>query len=163
MFASRFESRKRIITLLLYLLSIFLICYQPWEKDFKNPKSLTSPLGIMLQGPIGAASFNNEFGRPNVCGYFLTLEYRGNFDAQIDTQGEIISYGYRKPIMISGGIGQIHHSQVEKQSFEEKALLIVIGGPAMTIGLGGGSLPFLEVVNEATEALDFASGSTFES
>ncbi|WP_251365654.1 hypothetical protein [Coxiella-like endosymbiont of Rhipicephalus sanguineus] len=94
--------------------------------------------------------------RPNVCGYFLTLEYRGNFDAQIDTQGEIISYGYRKPIMIAGGIRQIHHSQVEKQSFEEKALLIVIGGPAMAIGLGGSSASSRSS-NEATEALDFAS------
>ena len=129
---------------------------QPWEKDFKNPKSLASPLDIMLQGPIGAASFNNEFGRPNVCGYFRTLEYKGNFNSEIDTRGEIISYGYHKPIMIAGGIGQIHHSQIEKQSFEEKALLIVIGGPAMAIGLGGGSVSSRSS-NEANEALDFAS------
>lgn len=129
---------------------------QPWEKDFKNPKSLASPLDIMLQGPIGAASFNNEFGRPNVCGYFRTLEHKGNFDAEINTQGEIISYGYHKPIMIAGGIGQIYHSQIKKQSFQEKASLIVIGGPAMTIGLGGGSASS-QNSNEVTEALDFAS------
>lgn len=129
---------------------------QPWEKDFKKPKSLASPLDIMLQGPIGAASFNNEFGRPNVCGYFRTFEYKGNFDSKINTRGEIISYGYHKPIMIAGGIGQIYHSQIEKQSFEEKTSLIVIGGPAMTIGLGGGSASSRSG-NEATEALDFAS------
>ncbi|MFW0056133.1 MAG: phosphoribosylformylglycinamidine synthase [Coxiella endosymbiont of Dermacentor silvarum] len=129
---------------------------QPWEKDFKNPKSLTSPLDIILQGPIGSASFNNEFGRPNVCGYFRTLEYKWNFGLEIDTQGETISYGYHKPIMISGGIGQVHHSQIEKQSFKEEVLLIVIGGPAMTIGLGGGSASSRSS-NKATKDLDFAS------
>ena len=129
---------------------------QPWEEDCKNPKLFASSLKIILQGPMGAASFNNEFGRPNICGYFRTLEYKGNFDSEIDTQGEIISYGYHKPIMIVGGIGQIHHSQIKKQSFEEKTLLIVIGGPAMTVGLGGGSASSRSS-NEAIEALDFAS------
>ena len=129
---------------------------QPWEEDFKSPKSCASSLNIILQGPIGAASFNNEFGRPNICGYFRTLEYKGNFGLEIDTQEEIISYGYHKPIMIVGGIGQIHHFQIEKQSFGEKTLLIVIGGPAMTVGLGGGSASSRSS-NETTEALDIAS------
>lgn len=115
---------------------------QPWEIERSKPKSLASPLDIILQGPIGAASFNNEFGRPNVCGYFRTLEYGQR--------------GYYKPIMISGGIGHIRHSQIEKESFNEGALLIVIGGPAMVIGLGGGSASS-RISGESTEALDFAS------
>lgn len=115
---------------------------QPWEIEKGKPKSLASALEIMLQGPIGAASFNNEFGRPNVCGYFRTLEYGQR--------------GYHKPIMIVGGIGHIRHSQIEKESFNEGALLIVMGGPAMAIGLGGGSASS-RTSEESTEALDFAS------
>ncbi|QTS84166.1 phosphoribosylformylglycinamidine synthase [Coxiella endosymbiont of Amblyomma nuttalli] len=115
---------------------------QPWEIEKSKPKSLASALDIILQGSIGAASFNNEFGRPNVCGYFRTLEYG--------------PYGYHKPIMISGGIGHIRHSQIEKETFSEGALLIVMGGPAMAIGLGGGSASS-KTSEESTEALDFAS------
>ena len=115
---------------------------QPWETEKSKPKSLASALDIMLQGPIGAASFNNEFGRPNVCGYFRTLEYGQR--------------GYHKPIMITGGIGCIRHSQIEKESFDEGALLIVMGGPAMVIGLGGGSASS-RTSGDSTEALDFAS------
>ncbi|MFW0072817.1 MAG: phosphoribosylformylglycinamidine synthase [Coxiella-like endosymbiont] len=115
---------------------------QPWEIEKSKPKLLASALDIMLHGPIGAASFNNEFGRPNVCGYFRTLEYG--------------QHGYHKPIMIAGGIGHIRHSQIEKENFDEGALLIIMGGPAMLIGLGGGSASSRN--SEAfTESLDFAS------
>ncbi|AUJ59025.1 phosphoribosylformylglycinamidine synthase [Coxiella-like endosymbiont of Amblyomma americanum] len=134
---------------------------QPWEKDFKHPRALASPLEIILQGPIGAASFNNEFGRPNICGYFRTLEYKGNLFIENDTKEETIAYGYHKPIMISGGIGQIYSSQVSKQSFEKNTLLIVIGGPSMTVGLGGGSASSrgegAEADNITTKVLDLSS------
>lgn len=127
---------------------------QPWE-DLRNLRLQTaSPLDIMLDGPVGAASFNNEFGRPNICGYFRTLE--GNFDTRFDIQGESITYGYHKPIMIVGGIGQIHHLQIEKQAIEEQTLLIVVGGPAMAIGLGGASASSRSR-SQATESFDFAS------
>ena len=115
---------------------------QPWEIEKSKPKLLASALDIMLQGPIGAASFNNEFGRPNVCGYFRTLEYGQR--------------GYHKPIMIAGGIGHIRHSQIEKESFDEGTLLIIMGGPAMAIGLGGGSASSRKS-GEYTESVDFAS------
>ena len=115
---------------------------QPWETEKSKPKLLASSLDIMLHGPTGAASFNNEFGRPNICGYFRTLEYG--------------QHGYYKPIMIAGGIGHIRHSQIEKENFDEGTLLIIIGGPAMLIGLGGGSVSSRKS-GVFAEALDFAS------
>ncbi|ACJ18678.1 phosphoribosylformylglycinamidine synthase [Coxiella burnetii] len=128
---------------------------QPWEKapskkslhSDSKPKTLASALDIMLQGPIGAASFSNEFGRPTICGYFRTLEHLSS---------KTLKWGYHKPIMIAGGIGHIRESQIEKQSFTEGALLVVLGGPAMAIGLGGGSASS-RTSGESTEALDFAS------
>ncbi|QHG92346.1 phosphoribosylformylglycinamidine synthase [Coxiella endosymbiont of Amblyomma sculptum] len=126
---------------------------QPWEKkDFKKKSKLSSPLEIILRGPVGAASFNNEFGRPTICGYFRTLECEGNFFPKTDE--EKVSYGYHKPIMISGGIGQIYRSQVEKKSFKKNTFLVVIGGPAMPIGLGGGLAASRASI---VESLDFAS------
>ena len=99
----------------------------------------------MIEGPLGAAAYNNEFGRPNLCGYFRTFE-------QATSQG---SFGYHKPIMLAGGMGNIRAAHVEKGSVAPGDLLIVLGGPAMLIGLGGGA------ASSATESgnteLDFAS------
>lgn len=114
---------------------------KPWEKKGSKPKNLASPLEIMLQAPIGAASFNNEFGRAAIGGYFRTFD---------------LDRAYHKPIMIAGGIGQIRESQIQKQTLSENALLIVLGGPAMAIGLGGGSASS-RMTKEGVEALDFAS------
>jgi phosphoribosylformylglycinamidine synthase len=120
---------------------------QPWERgDYGKPTRLASALSIMLDGPIGAAAFNNEFGRPNLCGYFRTFE--------LEVCGEV--RGYHKPIMIAGGLGNIDAAQVEKLAFDEGALLIQLGGPGMRIGLGGGAASSL-ASGANTEALDFDS------
>ncbi len=123
---------------------------QPWEIDIGKPKAIASALDIMLQAPIGAAAFNNEFGRPNLAGYFRTFLLAVNTD-----YGK--SYrGYHKPIMIAGGIGAIRETQLFKKSLPEEAQLIVLGGPAMAIGLGGGSASS-RTSGENAEQLDFAS------
>ncbi|HTW39191.1 MAG TPA: phosphoribosylformylglycinamidine synthase, partial [Steroidobacteraceae bacterium] len=123
---------------------------QPWEHGVGRPERIASALDIMLEGPIGAASFNNEFGRPNVCGYFRTFQERPR-DA---SQGLI--RGYHKPIMIAGGLGSIRRTHIEKLSAAPGARLIVLGGPAMLIGLGGGAAS--SVTSGAMSAdLDFAS------
>ncbi|MDR2580791.1 MAG: phosphoribosylformylglycinamidine synthase [Fibromonadaceae bacterium] len=119
---------------------------QPWERDFGKPSRIESPLQIMLNGPLGAAEFNNEFGRPNLCGYFRTFEQEVN--------GEV--RGYHKPIMLAGGIGNIKAEHVQKGSLKEGDLLIVLGGPAMLIGLGGGAASSIATVGN-DEELDFAS------
>jgi phosphoribosylformylglycinamidine synthase len=99
---------------------------QPWEGEGPGkPERIASALDIMLEGPIGAASFNNEFGRPNLCGYFRTFEHRGR--------------GYHKPIMLGGGLGAIPASQSAKVAFPAGTLLIQLGGPGMLIGMGGGA------------------------
>lgn len=121
---------------------------KPWEINIGRPSHMASPLQIMLEGPLGAAAFNNEFGRPNLCGYFRT------FTAKMLEENEF--RGYHKPIMIAGGVGNIRNSSVEKKSFEPGAKLIVLGGPAMLIGLGGGSASSM-TLGQSTEALDFAS------
>ena len=94
--------------------------------------------------------FNNEFGRPNICGYFRTFEMsiEGDYGPQVR--------GYHKPIMIAGGVGSIRETSIEKQALPDGALLIVLGGPAMAIGLGGGSASS-KASKEGSEALDFAS------
>jgi phosphoribosylformylglycinamidine synthase len=102
---------------------------QPWETTTGKPERIASALSIMLDGPIGAASFNNEFGRPNLCGYFRTFE--------MDVAGD--HRGYHKPIMIAGGIGNIRGDHVHKNTLPEGALLIQLGGPGMLIGMGGGA------------------------
>lgn len=104
---------------------------QPWEKTDDSRTGIAAPLSIMIQGPLGAASFNNEFGRPCLGGFFRTLE-----EAVEDRD---LWYGYHKPIMYAGGIGRIKAPQVQKKKLGVGNLLIVIGGPAMLIGLGGGS------------------------
>jgi phosphoribosylformylglycinamidine synthase len=120
---------------------------QPWEADLGRPARMASALNIMLEAPIGAAAYNNEFGRPCLNGYFRTLE-------QVMPDGR--NRGYHKPIMIAGGYGSVRDGHVEKLPVVEGALLLVLGGPAMLIGLGGGAASSM-ATGSSTEALDFAS------
>ncbi len=123
---------------------------RPWEREFGRPARIASALDIMIEGPIGAASFNNEFGRPAICGYFRTFEQH----VAGDTPGRV--RGYHKPIMIAGGLGNIRREHVEKGEVPVGAKLVVLGGPAMLIGLGGGAAS--SVGSGASSAdLDFAS------
>jgi phosphoribosylformylglycinamidine synthase len=123
---------------------------RPWERPPAAPARIASALDIMLDGPIGAASFNNEFGRPAICGYFRTFELA----TPRDPVGRV--RGYHKPIMIAGGLGNIRRPHVEKAEIPVGAQLIVLGGPAMLIGLGGGAAS--SVGSGASSAdLDFAS------
>ena len=119
----------------------------PWEKDYGKPSQIASALEIMIDGPVGAASFNNEFGRPNTCGYFRTYE-------QKTANNEV--RGYHKPIMLAGGIGNIREDHVEKGLISDGDVLIVLGGPAMLIGLGGGAASSVGSGDQSQE-LDFAS------
>ncbi|MYF01255.1 MAG: phosphoribosylformylglycinamidine synthase [Gammaproteobacteria bacterium] len=119
---------------------------QPWEEDFGKPGQIASALEIMLDGPIGGAAFNNEYGRPALCGYFRSFEER--------VGGEL--RGYHKPIMIAGGIGNIREQHVRKGEVDPGAKLVVLGGPAMLIGLGGGAASSM-ASGSASEELDFAS------
>jgi len=120
---------------------------QPWESNpYGRPARISSALQIMLDGPIGGASFNNEFGRPNLCGYFRTFEQQ--------VGGEM--RGYHKPIMIAGGLGNISAQHAHKEGFGAGALLIQLGGPGMLIGLGGGAASSMQT-GANIENLDFAS------
>ncbi|MGS2716681.1 phosphoribosylformylglycinamidine synthase [Eionea flava] len=119
---------------------------QPWEADYGKPERIVTALDIMLEGPIGGAAFNNEFGRPNICGYFRTFE---------DTFGGE-RRGYHKPIMLAGGYGNIKTEHVDKPPFDAGAKLIVLGGPAMLIGLGGGAASSMDSGASSAD-LDFAS------
>lgn len=120
---------------------------QPWEEeDYGKPGRIVDARTIMLDGPIGAAAFNNEFGRPNLCGYFRSFE--------MDHQGH--RRGYHKPIMIAGGYGNIRENHVDKPPFEPGCKLVVLGGPAMLIGLGGGAASSM-TTGSSSEDLDFAS------
>src|SRR6516165_701468 len=123
---------------------------RPWEHEFGRPARIASALDIMIEGPIGAASFNNEFGRPAICGYFRTYEQRAAGDPPHRMRG------YHKPIMIAGGVGNIRRAQVEKAEVQVGAKLIVLGGPAMLIGLGGGAASSLGSGSSSAD-LDFAS------
>ena len=120
---------------------------QPWEQDLGKPARIASALQIMLDGPIGAASYSNEFGRPVLNGYFRTYEQRL-------PDGSM--RGYHKPIMIAGGYGNIRGPHVEKRAVTEGAKLVVLGGPAMLIGLGGGAASSMATGASSAE-LDFAS------
>ena len=102
---------------------------QPWERTPSRPAHIASPLDIMIEGPLGAAAYNNEFGRPNLCGYFRTYEQESGGT----------TFGYHKPIMLAGGLGNIRTPHIEKRAIRPGDLLIVLGGPAMLIGLGGGA------------------------
>jgi len=120
---------------------------QPWEINYGKPNQIASALEIMIDAPIGAASFNNEFGRPNTCGYFRTYEQKTKND---DVRG------YHKPIMLAGGIGNIKKNHVEKGLISDGDKIIVLGGPAMLIGLGGGAASSIGS-GDQNESLDFAS------
>ncbi len=123
---------------------------QPWECDFGRPDRIVSALDIMLDGPIGGAAFNNEFGRPNLLGYFRT------FEEQVPGPNGQELRGYHKPIMLAGGLGNIRTEHVEKGPFPPATPLVVLGGPAMLIGLGGGAASSMASGTSA-EDLDFAS------
>ncbi|OGO90131.1 MAG: phosphoribosylformylglycinamidine synthase [Coxiella sp. RIFCSPHIGHO2_12_FULL_42_15] len=123
---------------------------QPWETEIGKPNHIASPLDIMLQAPLGAASFNNEFGRPNILGYFRTCEML------LPSRYGDVCRGYHKPIMIAGGIGTIREMNIHKRPLIPGTLMIVLGGPALAIGLGGGSASSRQTA-EQHEALDFAS------
>lgn len=120
---------------------------EPWEQpDYGRPDRIASALDIMIDGPIGGAAFNNEFGRPNLLGYFRTFE---------QTAGGI-RWGYHKPIMIAGGLGSIDDRLVKKDPLPPGALLIQLGGPGMRIGMGGGAASSMGVGANRAE-LDFDS------
>jgi phosphoribosylformylglycinamidine synthase len=120
---------------------------QPWEKSLGKPDRIVSALDIMLEGPLGAAAFNNEFGRPCIAGYFRSFEQPVS-----DTHAR----GYHKPIMIAGGLGNIRRQHVEKGEVPVGAHLVVLGGPAMLIGLGGGAASSMDSGKSSAD-LDFAS------
>ncbi len=119
---------------------------QPWEGDHGKPGRIASALAIMLEGPIGAAAFNNEFGRPNLAGYFRSFE--------MESDGEL--RGYHKPIMIAGGVGNVAARDALKRSLPAGSLLIQLGGPGMLIGMGGGAASSMDT-GANTEDLDFDS------
>jgi phosphoribosylformylglycinamidine synthase len=131
---------------------------QPWESDYGRPGRIVSALDIMIEGPIGAAAFNNEFGRPNICGYFRTFEEAVPSVAAELEGGEDSREvrGYHKPIMLAGGLGNIRGGHIEKDRIPPGAQLIVLGGPAMLIGLGGGAASSM-ATGHSHEDLDFAS------
>ena len=119
---------------------------QPWERDYGKPEHIASPLDIMIDAPLGGAAFNNEFGRPNLLGYFRTFE---------EKQGNMVR-GFHKPIMIAGGLGNINAEQTHKHEIPEGALLIQLGGKGMLIGLGGGAASSMDTGSNNAD-LDFNS------
>ncbi len=123
---------------------------QPWETDFGKPERIVSALDIMLEGPLGGAAFNNEFGRPNILGYFRTYEEEVNSFNGVEVRG------YHKPIMLAGGLGNIRDEHVQKGDIVVGANLIALGGPAMNIGLGGSAASSM-ASGQSAEDLDFAS------
>ncbi|WP_423906677.1 phosphoribosylformylglycinamidine synthase [Candidatus Spongiihabitans sp.] len=125
---------------------------QPWEATENKPERIASPLQIMLEGPVGAAAFNNEFGRPSIAGYFRSFE---QVDHQPGSNGRV-RHGYHKPIMLAGGLGNIRPRHVKKLNIPDGAPIVVLGGPTMLIGLGGGAASSV-ASGTAAESLDFAS------
>ena len=123
---------------------------QPWEVEYGRPRRIASALSIMLEAPIGAAAFNNEFGRPNLCGYFRTYE------GYIPGANGLELRGYHKPIMLAGGMGNLRVDHVEKAPLLPGTPIVVLGGPAMLIGLGGGAASS-QASGASNEWLDFAS------
>ena len=123
---------------------------QPWESDFGKPSRIVSAFDIMMEGPLGGAAFNNEFGRPAILGYFRTYEEEVN-----SFNGNEVR-GYHKPIMLAGGLGNIRDEHVQKREIVVGAHLIALGGPAMNIGLGGGAASSM-ASGQSAENLDFAS------
>ena len=133
---------------------------QPWEVPENKPERIASPLQIMLEGPLGAAAFNNEFGRPNIAGYFRSFEQIDWSDSVgrngADGTNGNTRYGYHKPIMLAGGLGNIRPAHVNKQDIPDGTPIVVLGGPTMLIGLGGGAASSV-ASGSRTESLDFAS------
>ncbi|HEY9239241.1 MAG TPA: phosphoribosylformylglycinamidine synthase, partial [Burkholderiaceae bacterium] len=124
---------------------------EPWEQaPFGKPGHIASPLQIMIDGPLGGAAFNNEFGRPNLGGYFRVYEQT------VGAGADAVRRGYHKPIMIAGGLGSIAASQTHKIAFPPGTLLIQLGGPGMRIGMGGGAASSMAAGANAA-ALDFDS------
>lgn len=123
---------------------------QPWEQENGKPERIASALAIMLEGPLGGAAFNNEFGRPNLTGYFRSFEQPAP-----GSNGNEFK-GYHKPIMIAGGMGNIRPMLIEKHPIPAGSLIIILGGPAMLIGLGGGAASS-QASGTGSEDLDFAS------
>ncbi|MEY3775427.1 MAG: Phosphoribosylformylglycinamidine synthase, partial [Verrucomicrobiota bacterium] len=123
---------------------------QPWEKDFGKPGRIVSALDIMIEGPLGGAAFNNEFGRPAINGYFRT------FEQEVPGAKGSELRGYHKPIMLAGGLGNIRGEHVQKGKINPGDKLVVLGGPAMLIGLGGGAASSM-ASGHGSEDLDFAS------
>ncbi len=120
---------------------------RPWEDDENKPERIASPLEIMVDAPLGGAAFNNEFGRPSILGYFRSFE---------TSFKDSTAYGYHKPIMLAGGIGEIIDRNNFKKQISEDYLVIVLGGPSMLIGLGGGAASSMSS-GQSDEDLDFAS------
>jgi len=123
---------------------------QPWEREYGKPSRMASAFDIMIDGPLGAASFNNEFGRPAINGYFRTYE-----NTFLTHDGDEVR-GYHKPIMLAGGLGSIRDQFVLKNDIPVGAKLVVLGGPAMLIGLGGSAASSVDS-GTGCEKLDFAS------
>lgn len=123
---------------------------QPWEGNYGKPERIVSALDIMTEGPLGGAAFNNEFGRPALLGYFRTYEQ------EVSSHNGVEVRGYHKPIMLAGGLGNIREEHVQKGEITVGAKLIVLGGPAMNIGLGGGAASSM-ASGQSSEDLDFAS------
>jgi phosphoribosylformylglycinamidine synthase len=119
---------------------------QPWETAYGKPGRIATPLQIMTDGPLGGAAYNNEFGRPNIAGYFRTFELKHNKEVR----------GYHKPIMLAGGVGNISANHSLKSVIPAGAALIQLGGPAMLIGLGGSAASSMDT-GANTENLDFDS------
>jgi phosphoribosylformylglycinamidine synthase len=128
---------------------------QPWEKDHGKPSRIDSALDIMLEGPIGAAAFNNEFGRPCITGYFRSFEAEVPGASKLGAEGKELR-GYHKPIMLAGGLGNIRPDNIDMKELPVNTPIIVLGGPAMLIGLGGGAASSMASGTSA-ESLDFAS------
>jgi phosphoribosylformylglycinamidine synthase len=121
---------------------------QPWEHEHGRPERIVSARQIMLEGPLGAAAFNNEFGRPCLAGYFRSYEWQ--------PPGEGRVRGYHKPIMLAGGVGAVRPAHVHKMAFPAGTRFVVLGGPAMLIGLGGGAASSMTSGTSHSD-LDFAS------
>ncbi len=141
---------------------------RPWEKNHGKPGRIVSALDIMLEGPLGGAAFNNEFGRPSVNGYFRTFEQEvpaaclnaegaESASSALKIRGLAFEVrGYHKPIMLAGGLGNIRADHVQKSAINPGDKLVVLGGPAMLIGLGGGAASSM-LSGTGQEELDFAS------
>ena len=127
---------------------------QPWERKYGKPDRIVTALDIMIEGPLGGAAFNNEFGRPAINGYFRTFEQEVPASGN-DTHAKEIR-GYHKPIMLAGGLGNIRADHVQKGDINPSDQLVVLGGPAMLIGLGGGAASSM-ASGSGSEDLDFAS------